>query len=450
MDNRQDGFINTVIGHGLHSRDPFASYKFSRNNFMSDQELDDLYTYNGIANKIISAPANEALRAGFKLMDGETELEENDAVISVLEDLAGFKNLATALSWDRLYGGCAVLIMADDGGTLEDPLNEGRIRSLEKLEVFEAPEVQVNDGYIYSDPRDPNFGEPQYYTLIGYNGNSFLCHESRLLLFKGSTISMRIRRARNGWGGRAIDQVRQDIINYDSSLSLSLMLLSRLSQGVLKLQGMNSLLQSDFGEKQVTRRLQLIDMARHLMNTLALDTEDDYDQKNITVSGVKDIVEQFQIALSASTGIPATVLFGRSPAGENATGEADMENYYNMVARIQQRSLRPQLGRLIDLIGKASEYGIRLPQKYTIKFNPLWLPSEKEEAETANIKGQAKEHEANAAKTYIDMGALDAQEVRSKLDDGDDYNIDSSLDKVLNTPVDAGTPSNMPPGGDDG
>jgi len=63
-------------------------------------------------------------------------------------------------------------------------------------------------------------------------------------------------------------------------------------------------------------------MARHLMNTIAIDGADEYDQKNLTVSGVKDIMNELQIALSAAADIPATVLFGRSPAGENATGHA--------------------------------------------------------------------------------------------------------------------------------
>ena len=446
---RYDGFMNTVIGHGIKSRDPFASYRFHGEPIqMSDQEADDLFTFNGIANKVISAPANEAVRAGFKLKEGDVELDSNDRIQSLFEDLDGQAAFATALSWDRLYGGCAVLMLIDDGGTLADPVNEGRIRSIEKLEVFDPTDVSFTEGFFYDDPHDPNYGEPSYYTITGYNGGSFYVHESRLLLFKGGTISNRRRRMNNGWGGRVFDQIQQDLVRYDSSLSLSLMLLSRLSQGILKLNGMTSLLQNDFGEKQVHKRLQLIDMARHLMNTIAIDKDDEYDQKNLTVSGVKDIIDQFQVALSAATDIPSTVLFGRSPAGQNATGHSDFENYYNMVERIQQRTLRPRLARLLHILGLSSEYHLGLPSEYTIKFNELWSPSEKEQAETNNSKAQAKEHEANAAKMYMDMGALDSQEIRKKLDDGDDYDIDRSLDKIMAEPVDTGIPKNTLPGGD--
>lgn len=434
--NRYDGFTNTVIGHGMRQRDPFSAYKFRPDNFiMSDQEADDLFTFNGIANKIISAPADEAVRAGFNLKDGESIIDHNNTINSIFEDLNGQEEFAKALSWDRLYGGAVMLMLVDDGLTLEEPMNENRIRGIEKLEVFEPMDVSFFDSYMYDNPYDPNYGKPQFYTIIGYNGGSFLVHESRLLLFTGGVISNRRRRMRNGWGGRVFDKVQQDIVNYNTSLSLALMAMSRLSQGILKLNGMSSQLATDFGEQQVQKRLQLIDMARHLMNTIALDGEDEYDQKNLTTAGLKDILQEFQVALSASTDIPATILFGRSPAGQNATGHSDFENFYNMVGRIQQRTLRPRLSRLLSIIDKASDYGITLPKDYTIDFKPLWSPSEKEKAETANLNGQAKEHEANAAKIYIETGGLDVQELRKKLDNEDDYELDRSLDKTIAAPV---------------
>lgn len=420
----------------MRQRDPFSAYKFRPDNFiMSDQEADDLFTFNGIANKIISAPADEAVRAGFKLKDGDSEIEHNDAINSIFEDLNGQGEFAKALAWDRLYGGAVMLMMIDDGLTLEEPLNEKKIRKVERLEVYEPMDVSFFDSYFYNNPHDPNYGRPQFYTITGYNGGSFLVHESRLLLFTGGVISNRRRRMRNGWGGRVFDKVQQDMVNYNTSLSLALMAISRLSQGILKLNGLSSNLSNDFGEQQVQKRLQLIDMARHLMNTIAIDTEDEYDQKNLTTAGLKDVMQEFQVALSASTDIPATILFGRSPAGQNATGHSDFENYYNMVGRIQQRTLRPQLARFLSIIDKASDYGITLPNDYTIEFNPLWSESEKEKAETANLNGQAKEHEANAAKIYIETGSLDVQELRNKLDSEDDYELDRSLDKTIAAPA---------------
>lgn len=425
--NNFDGYYNAVLGHGLKRFDPFMHYHFKKNGFMGFQECDELYTYNGIAAKIIEAPANEAVRTGFTLKDGNKVLEQNDDVMSVLEDLDAEKALATALTWDRLYGGCLVLLLADDGGDLMEPLNENHLRSIERLMVYDPQDVVINPDW-YSDPYDKKFGMPQTYTVTNYYGGSFVVHESRCLRFTGATISQRVRNLRDGWGGKVFDRIAGDMMRYDGGLSLSFMALSRLSQGILKLSGLAAVLSREGGDEIVQKRLQLIDMARHLMNTIAIDEDDEYDQKNLTLSGVKEIQESFQQALSAVTDIPATVLFGRSPAGQNATGKADFENYYNMIERIQKHSLKPQLARLVELVGKCSDYGLHLPEAYTIEFNPLWNASDKEQAETENTKAQAISNIANAMTTLINVGALDALEARATLKENGTFVMDDSSD----------------------
>lgn len=433
---RFDGYINTFLNFGNRSRDPFEStfYKRPGTNKLTDAEADDLFTYNGIAHKIIKAPADEAVRAGFTLQDGDVDLENNDDVQSILEDLNWQAVFSEALCWDRLFGGSAIFIMADDGQEATEPLNTERIRSIERLEVFDAPDIS----FVTTDeqnPYDASYGRPEQYTLTNYNGAPFDVHASRLLIFDGGLVSHRKRREQNGWGSRVFDQIADNLKRYDVSQVMSNMALNRLSQSILKLSGMASLLQNDFGEQQVQRRLQVIDMARSIMNTIALDTNDEYDLKNMTVAGVRDIIEMFENAVCAAADIPATILFGRSPDGQNATGKSDLENYYNMVSRIQERKLKPQLTKLMNIVSASAEYRFTLPDSYTIHFNELWNPSELEQANTENVRAQAKEHEANTALTYVNMHALDAMEVRDKLDKGDEYELDRSLDKIMTEPV---------------
>ena len=433
---RADGYVNAFLGWGMRRRDPFEStfYKRPGYNRLSDEEADDLFTYNGIAQKIIKAPADEAVRAGFTLQDGDADIEKNDDVQSVLEDLNWQAVFSEALCWDRLFGGGAVFMLVDDGQDAIEPLDLNRARRIERLEVFDAPDISfvVSDT---QDPHDEHYGRPDFYTLTGYNGGAFDVHASRLLLFDGGLVSHRKRRNNNGWGGRVFDQIQDNLKRYDVGQTLSNMALNRLSQSILKLSGMSTLLQNDFGEKQVQRRLQVIDMARSIMNTIALDSDDEYDIKNMSLAGVRDIIEMFENAVCAAADMPATILFGRSPDGQNATGKSDLENYYNMVGRIQQRKLKPQLTKLLNVISACSDYGLTLPDTYTIHFNELWNPSELEQANTENIRAQAKEHEANTAQTYVNMHALDAMEVRDKLDKDDVYDLDRSLDKIMSEPV---------------
>ena len=55
---------------------------------------------------------------------------------------------------------------------------------------------------------------------------------------------------------------------------------------------------------------------------------------------MKDVIDTTCNMLSAVTNIPQTILFGRSPAGENSTGDSDFENYYNYIERIQKLMLK--------------------------------------------------------------------------------------------------------------
>ena len=426
----EDGFYRTIIEHSLR----FRNFKSANKTLVDYRMNDNFFDCDGIFRKIVSAPAEDALRSGFTLTG--VEKVEQEKLFSVLEDLESEKHFSTALSWDRLHGGAAILILADDGGTLEEPLNEKSIRNIERLEVYSPEDLTFTADYFYKDPFDKRYGNPEFYNVVGRYGNSFLVHESRLLIFHGGIISNERRRARNGWGGTVSEQISDVLAHYKESLRLSVAALEKMSQDIMKLDGMQTIMQNDFGEEQIQKRLRLIDMYRHLENIVAIDTKDEYDRKNLSLSGVKDIIEQAMYALSAATGIPSTILFGRSPAGLSATGDADMENYYNLVGRIQKRTLRPNLMQLIYLIGLSSDYDVKLPETWSIAFNPLWNPSEKEKAETDKIIADTLAQKVNAAKTLVELGALDGAEVRKTVAESGDYVTDSSLDEILSAGVD--------------
>ena len=121
--------------------------------------------------------------------------------------------------------------------------------------------------------------------------------------------------------------------------------------GIYKMKNLANMLSTADGEDKVLNRLQVIDLARNILNSIAIDVEgEDYDFKSLSMAGVKDVLDSTCNMLSAVTDIPQTILFGRSPAGLNATGDSDMENYYNMVERIQKRNMKRNARIVIDLI----------------------------------------------------------------------------------------------------
>ena len=82
--------------------------------------------------------------------------------------------------------------------------------------------------------------------------------------------------------------------------------------------------------------------------------------------------------ISGACEIPVTKLFGRSPAGMNATGESDLSNYYEMIARRQESILRPIYDKLFPILF-LSVCGF-IPDDLDYDFNPLRIPSEEEKS----------------------------------------------------------------------
>jgi hypothetical protein len=176
-------------------------------------------------------------------------------------------------------------------------------------------------------------------------------------------------------------------------------------------------------EKLIQRRLQQMDMAKHILNTILLDEDETFERKTATTTGIDKLIETVLMALSAVTGIPVTLLMGKSPAGLQATGESDVRFYYDMVASEQEEKVQPEVERLIGLIHGSSEYkGWKAPEGAPVEviFNPLWQPTEKEIAET-------RKTQAETDSMYIDRGVLLPEEVSNSRFGGDEYSLDTTI-----------------------
>ena len=102
------------------------------------------------------------------------------------------------------------------------------------------------------------------------------------------------------------------------------------------------------------------------------------ENHSYSFGGLSDIYEAFMMDIAGAAEIPATKLFGRSPQGFQATGESDLRNYYEMIAALQERMLRPALERLLPVMA-ISCFGF-LPEDLDFVFNPLATETPQERA----------------------------------------------------------------------
>lgn len=433
--HREDGYVNLLNKYGT-KQDNSEAYKFKREPVIPDMQLTGLYEGNGLFSKIIDTPAEEALKHGFDLNLKSDEL--NAFVEDALDDLEWEEKAATAIKWARLYGGALIVMLIDDGRGLEEPVDWEHIRSIDELRVYERSIVQPDYASLYQQDyggkgvgnRVSKFGQPEYYYVSSIYG-SFKVHESRCLVFRNGVLPEQTSNATYlFWGMPEYVRIRRALRETVTAHTDSVKLLERSVQAIYSMKGLASLLTTDDGENQVLKRLQLVDTSRGLLNSIAIDSEgEQYDFKTFQFSGVKDVIDATCNMLSALTNIPQTILFGRSPAGMNATGDSDFESYYNFVEKIQRLMLKRNLRTLLDVVFRAgiASGDVAEEPDYKLEFKPLWSLSDTEQAAVDQTKAQTALVKAQTAQAYVDMQALDPTEVRRRLASDEEFDVEDII-----------------------
>lgn len=403
------------------------------NIWIPDYDLAEKYQYNGLFSKIIDRPAEEALKRGMEYNVSDEDLKRylDDA----LDRLDWEEKAVMAIRWARLFGGSIMVMLMDDGRGLEEPVNWQDIRSVEELRVYERAIVQL-------DPDTYRTGKAEYFDVSSAYGGTFRVHRSRCLVFKnGSLPEYGTAQQYFYWGLPEYLRIKKDLSRALKTHTNAANMIEKSVQPVYKQRNLQSTLASPGGDDQILKRLRVIDEARGMMNSISVDMDgEDYDFKTFQMTGAKEILESTCNLLSAVTCIPQTILFGRSPAGENATGESDLENYYNFVEGIQKRMLKKNIRTLIKAIVQAGVYNGSIKDPGSIKpsFNPLWSLSETEKATVELTKAQRAQVAAQTAQLYIDMQALQPEEVRQALARDEQVDVEGILDNQPENPQEEG------------
>ena len=416
---RIDDWLNRYTGQGVHGRDKRIGAEFAIHSLSFDQ-LKDLWLGDDLAARAVETIPKEAMRQGYDVIVSDSQESGLDPaelageVQDKLEVLGADEYLEVAGNYERAYGGAAILIGANDKqADLTTPLNLNTVTSLDFLTPLEAREIQPL--YGYTDPRAPKYGQPEIYqlnsrsVLPSHSGNyaatTQQVHESRMLIFPGIRVSRYHQTsARGGWGESILSRVWRVLRDFNTAWSSAGVLVSDFAQSVIKIAGLWQSLAEDNGDP-FKKRLAAMELGRSTINAVTIDAGDSYERQQTPMSGLPELLVQFANRLAAACDMPLTLLFGTSPAGLNATGASDVRFFYDRVAAYQRRKMEPALRRLCQIIfrtmGKKAE-----PQKWSVRFRPLWQESAKEQADAMFLQAQADN-------LWVTMGALSPEEVAS-------------------------------------
>lgn len=371
-----DGWSNLFTGVGT-SMDKRMQTTFTTAPRLSWQQLEELYVGDGIARRIIDLATKEMTRKGFEV-EGDTD----GKMVAAMKK----KGLAVAcrelLRWSKLYGGALGVLGIDDGASsLTAPLRENRIQAVYDMQVYNRWRTWWTPADLYQDPTSPKYMTPQWYTVSPILSTPFRVHESRTVRMDGLAVPDVYRIKNLGWGDSIIQAVYDKLRAMFSVYADAESIIDDFVTSVMSVKNLSNLIQTDAGVKVVKDRINTLDMSKHILNTLMMDADLETFQKHASsVAGLPDLLDRYAGVVSAVTGMPVTILMGRSPAGMNATGESDFQGWYDSLAADQEDVMTPALQRLVYLLSIAEDTRTKLAPNWGIKYKPLWQLSDVEEA----------------------------------------------------------------------
>lgn len=409
-----DGYVEAFTGAGT-TRDRSSFVKAKSARLLQDAEVLDLYLSDGFARKIVDVPAEEMTRAGVNIESIEDEILEKE-IESRLQDLDAMRHLNDAVRWSRLFGGSLLIYGLNDGGTLEVPLNPDGIKEVEFLRVYDKTQVTIQSRVV--DTTSPDYGDVELWQISPVTGGApYLVHNSRCHTFDGESIPDILRGYTQGWGASVLQACHDQLTRLGISHQWANMLLERSQQAVHKIPDLAQTLRSPGGEASVRRRVDVVDMVRGILNTVVVDGKEDYAVTSQSIAGLPDLLDRFAEALSAVSSIPIMLLMGRSAGGLSGSGKGELDSWYARIESMQNDILMRPIDKLVSYILMGMGHDV----SYGIKFNPLTVLSNKEKSEIKKIEAETKKIEAEAAAAYVNIGAIDVDEVRLGL--SDEYQI---------------------------
>ncbi|MCK4788806.1 MAG: DUF1073 domain-containing protein [Desulfobacteraceae bacterium] len=398
-----DGFKNILKGLGS-SKDPRTQNVFLPGMIIDLQLANNLYTYNWLCAKVVDAPVDDATRKWRNILISDADKKKE--VEEVYKGLGIKGAFNQAMKWARVFGGAGIVIIIegqDPGEPLEiENIGEGSLKNLIVLDRYNLISDQVN-----RDIMSENFGQPEFYTVVR---SGIKIHHSRVIKFFGELPTIFQAEQNHFWGLSVFSRMWDPISESQQTSNSIGSLIYESNIDVYRIAGLNQLV-AEGKDDLVVKRLKIAHEMKSTINGIVLDKEDEYEKKQNRFSDLANIDDRFIQKVSGSSGIPVTRLIGISPAGMNATGESDMNNYYDEVQSKQENDIRPRLDYM-DKIVMASAFPGEEPFEYV--FNPLQQVSETDQAEIEVKK-------ATRDQTYLDQGVIQPSDAMAELAENGTY-----------------------------
>ena len=384
-----DAFSNHLFRLGYGSQSPLEATEYPLTRMTDNCALlNSLYRDNWVVQNVVGLMVDDMLREWYKLK-GNVTPEMQDALDRLERKTRLQSRVNEGLRWGRLYGGAAGLIMIKGQEDLSKPLDLDLVfpGSFEGLYILDRWQGVTPNMEVVFEGGDP---VPESYSITDARGYTVTnVHHSRLIRFTGRDLPFLEKVAEVYWGESEVEALYKDVMAHDNVSANMAALTFQANINTMEVKGLEQLF--SIGSSQAQRRfwnvMQAQSVLRSNFGTQLVEEGTKLTNTQYTFTGLQEVYESMCLNLCGASHYPMTKLFGRSPAGMNATGESDLKNYYDYVDSQREAKVRPVLQKLLPVLAM-SAWGF-VPDDLDFTFPPLWTPTATETAEIALKKAQA-------------------------------------------------------------
>lgn len=341
-----------------------------------------LYMTSWEARKIIRIPVEDALRKDWELEGIDDKIART--LKTTLDQLRFRQVLSRSLMLERLLGGCLTFMGIED--SVDDPEKPYHPRRGQALKFLNAiPLSRIARITWDNNPLSPHYMRPYKYLI-----NSETVHVSRCLVWDGDPLFdpydfllNDFRSNLAGFGPSVLATVWDDIVKAVGTRQAAYQMIQTNNAIIMAVEQLRDLKGTNPGNESL-KKLEEIANNLSVYRAAVVDGKKvDIKSHSASFGSVPELLLTFIQVLSAASDIPATRFIGQAPGGLNATGESDLENYYNTIDAMQHQRIEPAIRRTLDVVGynKFGEVWHKERENLIVNFPPLWNASELEESQ---------------------------------------------------------------------
>jgi phage-related protein (TIGR01555 family) len=418
---------------GVATKDKTVATTVGSKPILTEGELEALYIH-GIPRRYVDAISDEILRHQTTIKLGGDEAEDANDLISTFEEYLKATQFhyafAEVVKLQRLYGGAGLVLLIDDGLDPEEPVDLARIRSVRGYVPLSRYELIPEDFTItdYSKPSHYRITTAQRLTADqqGQYANVRI-HSSRVARFDGLYLPWNVRVRNTGWGLPVLQLIWESFKRYESAMSGLESMTTDSDLFVHKIPGLFNRIASG-NESDLRKRLEANNLSRSVYGGMVVDVEEELQFLNRALSNIASAAEPFVQDLQAATGWPASILMGDSPGGLGKEGRFEERVWASIVEKWQELYCRTAVTEVFQyiLVSRDGPTRGRPPEKWSVKFPSVFTETD---SEKAALRLQVAQVDAQ----YINLGVLNALEVREARFAGTEYSIETTLDPNVST-----------------